>query len=181
MCFASIKRRLIFTAELWQECSASCIQLKVFLQNTARTYLCKCINAHMYTYACICVCFSVCEKDIAACIYGLNVFGARKHVWKFSLYLFAQRNLRLAYKHTFLLWNWHPGLTQATAFVSWHCRKTVEGSIALQSLTSRGRPFQSGQARGHFCGCVKPFFGFRQIWACYIGIYLHYKHCIFVF
>lgn len=44
-----------------------------------------------------------------------------------------------------------------------HCRKTAEGSITLQSLTSRGRPFQSRQARGHFCGCMKPFFGFRQM------------------
>lgn len=164
MCFASIKRRLIFTAELLlQECSASCFQLRVFWQNTARTYLRKCINAHMYTYACICVYFSVCEKDIAACMYGLNVFGACKHVWKFSLYVFYKRILCLTCKHTFHLQNWQPGLTQAAAFFSWQCRKTVEGSIALQSLTSRGRPFQSGQARGHICGCMKPFFGFWQI------------------
>lgn len=31
-----------------------------------------------------------------------------------------------------------------------HCRKTVEGSTAIQSLISRGRSFQFGQAKGHF-------------------------------
>lgn len=58
-----------------------------------------------------------------------------------------------------------------------HCRKTVEGSTALQSLTSRGRPFQSGQAKVHFCGCIKLFLDFWQM--SMLVFYLQCKHSIF--
>lgn len=119
---------------------------------------CKCINAHICMYLCVLFCLwkRHCSMYIWAewvwCMY-VNCCSAQptSHM-QTHIYLFLFTKLTACF-------NTGCCLCELTV----HCRKTVEGSIALQSLTSRGRPFQSGQARGHFCGCMKPFFGFRQM------------------
>ncbi len=176
MLFASIKRRLIFTAELLsQDCFVSCFQLDTI--NHMRTFALKvhnCIHVQMY----VSVFFLFARKAWQhvftgwMCLVHTSVDANFLHMCLLSVSCISHVNFFYEIDSLF----WHRLLLLLVD--RGHCRETVEGSTALQSLTSRGRPFQPGQEKGHFCGCC---FWIFDKWACYLVFYLQCKHSIFFF